>query len=188
MVEVSDTGIGLETDQLTPSSKLSSKVSARSPGNSAVSVSASPSPAVLWNCIGARSRRAAMGRIEAPRSACAWRGFPRPPRIEGAPQPSSDNGSGLRILLVDDHSDTRTILTRLLTRKGFRMQSAGSVEEGRALLRASAFDVLISDIGLPDGSGLELVEEAKRRYPALHAIALSGFGMEDDLAQRHGWL
>ena len=98
----------------------------------------------------------------------------------------SPNGSGsgtaraLHLLIVDDHTDTRRILSRLLTKCG---HNVAAVDCARAALRSldgERFDALISDIGLPDISGYELVREAKRRQP-LNGIALSGFGTEDDV-------
>ena len=86
----------------------------------------------------------------------------------------------LRILLVDDHADTRGVLSRLLTKCGHEVATADSVKRALEVLESRTFDTLISDIGLPDDSGYNLVREAKRRQ-SLTAIALSGFGMETDV-------
>jgi PAS domain S-box-containing protein len=86
----------------------------------------------------------------------------------------------LRILLVDDHRDTRSVLSRLLKRFGHEVTTTDSVKGALQLLDSREFDTLISDIGLPDDTGYNLVREAKRRQP-LRAIALSGFGMEADV-------
>lgn len=86
----------------------------------------------------------------------------------------------LRLLLVDDHADTRRILSRLLGKCGHQVSTADSAQSALKLMETERFDALISDIGLPDTSGYELVREAKRRQP-LQGIALSGFGMEEDL-------
>ncbi len=72
----------------------------------------------------------------------------------------SYSGKSLRILVVEDHDDTLQALSRLL----------GSKE----------FDVVLADIALPDGSGYELVAEAKRKRP-VKAVALTGFGTPDDI-------
>ena len=87
---------------------------------------------------------------------------------------------GLRILLVDDHEDTRRIIARLLQHRGHVVATACSVQSALECLDAEPFDVLISDIGLPDGSGHELMRQARLRQP-VKGIALSGFGMEEDL-------
>ncbi|HEV2839942.1 MAG TPA: PAS domain S-box protein [Chthoniobacterales bacterium] len=87
---------------------------------------------------------------------------------------------GLRLLLVDDHADTRRILSRLLGKCGHEVSTADSGQSALKLMETERFDALISDIGLPDSSGYELVREAKRRQP-VQGIALSGFGMEEDV-------
>jgi PAS domain S-box-containing protein len=85
-----------------------------------------------------------------------------------------------RLLLVDDHADTRAVLSRLLTKCGHEVVAADSADKALKILDGGRFDALISDIGLPDSSGYELVREAKRRQP-LKGIALSGLGMDDDV-------
>jgi PAS domain S-box-containing protein len=101
------------------------------------------------------------------------------PAAPASPTPVT-SASGLGILLVDDHADTRRVLARLLARLGHRVETAGDVASAVALVRSVQFDVLISDIGLPDGSGIDVMCEAKRVQPRLRGIALSGFGMEED--------
>jgi CheY-like chemotaxis protein len=85
-----------------------------------------------------------------------------------------------RILLIDDHADTLSTLSRLLSKKGHTVVGAGSGEAARREFAAGQFDVIVSDLGLPDCSGLELMTEfrAQRSTPA---IALSGYGMESDV-------
>ena len=61
------------------------------------------------------------------------------------------------------------------------MKSAASVSEAIALAASQVFDLVISDIGLPDGSGFDLMKELTVNQPGLKGIALSGYGMEDDL-------
>jgi PAS domain S-box-containing protein len=94
----------------------------------------------------------------------------------------------LRILLVEDHDNTREVLTRLLTRRGHIVKSAETVTSAFKLAEANQFDLIISDLGLPDGSGLDLMPELKSRY-GLKGIAVSGFGMEEDVSksQRAGF-
>ena len=86
----------------------------------------------------------------------------------------------LRLLLVDDHSDTRVVLSRLLSKSGHEVVTADSAQNALEILNGHRFDALISDIGLPETSGYELVREAKRRQP-LKGIALSGLGMDEDV-------
>ncbi|HJT82501.1 MAG TPA: response regulator [Chthoniobacterales bacterium] len=95
----------------------------------------------------------------------------------------------MRILLVEDHQDTRQILTRLLTHWGFDVATAENLQRGLDELSHQPFDVLLSDIGLPDGTGYALVNEARRRGGDLLAIALSGFGFptEKELSLKTGF-
>jgi CheY-like chemotaxis protein len=86
----------------------------------------------------------------------------------------------MRILLVEDHADTNQSLTRLLRRRGYYVQSAMSLQAALDLSAKEEFDVLISDIGLPDGSGIELMQRLGSARP-LFGIALTGFGMEEDI-------
>jgi signal transduction histidine kinase/DNA-binding response OmpR family regulator len=86
----------------------------------------------------------------------------------------------VRVALVEDHRDTARVMAKLLRGNGYAVDTAASVTEATAMLRANQYDVLISDIGLPDGSGLDLMRQA-RVIQSLSGIALSGFGMEHDI-------
>ena len=88
----------------------------------------------------------------------------------------------LKILLVEDHADTLRILSRLLQKWGYKVECADSVAKALDLAARESFDILISDIGLPDGSGLDIMRETKERY-GLRGVALSGFGTDDDCRQ-----
>src|SRR5262249_32332285 len=72
-------------------------------------------------------------------------------------------------------------LAELLSLSGHRVTLAGSVEEGLAAAAAGALDLVVSDLGLPDGSGLDLMRELARRH-GLKGIALSGSSLEEDVA------
>jgi PAS domain S-box-containing protein len=85
-----------------------------------------------------------------------------------------------RILLVEDHEPTLSVLTRLLTRAGHEVIPAQSVAAARAAAENQRFDILVSDLGLPDGTGWELMTSLRTRYPNLPAVALSGYGMDED--------
>ncbi|HYJ05393.1 MAG TPA: ATP-binding protein [Chthoniobacterales bacterium] len=86
----------------------------------------------------------------------------------------------LHVLIVDDHAEMLRVLSALLRKRGHVVATADSSQGALTALDGGQFDVLISDIGLPDGNGYELVREAKKRQ-SLKGIALSGFGMEEDL-------
>jgi CheY-like chemotaxis protein len=107
---------------------------------------------------------------------------------EAPPTPSADlsareaaPASLLRILLVEDHAPTLNVISRLLRRVGHTVSTASRVEEARALLAQQTFDLLVSDLGLPDGTGIDLVRELSGRN--LPSIALSGYGMDADIRE-----
>jgi PAS domain S-box-containing protein len=88
----------------------------------------------------------------------------------------------LHILVVEDHDPTLAILIRLLERAGHHAVPAATVAAGLAAASGDGrFDVLISDLGLPDGTGLDLMVQLRNRDPRLIGIALSGYGTEEDL-------
>ncbi len=86
----------------------------------------------------------------------------------------------LRILLVDDHVDTCTALERLLVRRGHLVAAAHNVRSAMEAAARSSFDLLISDIALPDGTGIELMSYLRAMSP-IPGIAISGFGMNGDI-------
>ncbi len=87
----------------------------------------------------------------------------------------------LRILLVEDHDDTRRVLARLLTHFGYVVTLSASVEEALGAFRSQPFDAILSDIGLPDGTGYQIMSEAKQSGNQIRGVALTGFGMSEDL-------
>src|SRR6266478_1452721 len=105
----------------------------------------------------------------------------------GAPRgqrPASEKEASVprhrRVLVVDDHHDTCTGMKRMLERRGYEITLAHSAEQAVEKVRTQDFDLLISDIGLPDRSGYELMREV-RNSKGLPGIALSGFGTEQDV-------
>jgi CheY-like chemotaxis protein len=81
-----------------------------------------------------------------------------------------------RLLLVEDHPDTLRTFARILRHKGFEVQEAGSVSE--AITSSRPGDLLLSDIGLPDGDGRDLMRQLGAR--GVPGIAISGFGTAKD--------
>jgi len=104
---------------------------------------------------------------------------PAPPRIVKLTSPVPESRP-LRILLVDDHQDTCVALERLLVRRGHLVAAARNVRSAMESAARNSFDLLISDIALPDGTGTELMTylHAISRIPG---IAISGFGMNGDI-------
>lgn len=106
------------------------------------------------------------------------------PPVPKAPMPTDAAGPSLiepqRILLVEDHEDTLRILARLLRKWGYGVTTADCVRKALERVTEQRFDLLISDLGLPDGSGIDVMRELKERYN-IPAIALSGYGTDEDI-------
>jgi signal transduction histidine kinase len=88
--------------------------------------------------------------------------------------------SALRILLVDDHLDTCIALERLLVRRGHLVAATHNVRSAMEAAARNHFDLLISDVALPDGTGMELMTYL-RALSGMRGIAISGFGMNGDI-------
>ncbi len=110
--------------------------------------------------------------------------FPVPSSHNPPPLPQPSRTPGLRILLVEDHKDTRACIQQVLELARHRVTSAASAEAALELAESDTFDLVISDLGLPDKSGHELMRQLRARY-GLSGIALSGYGMKVDIDQSH---
>jgi signal transduction histidine kinase len=88
----------------------------------------------------------------------------------------------LRLLLVEDHVSTLKALCHLLQRDGHHVIVATNITDALTAAAVNAFDLVVSDLGLPDGTGNELMGKLRSAY-GLRGIALSGYGMEEDLAR-----
>jgi PAS domain S-box-containing protein len=89
----------------------------------------------------------------------------------------------LRILYVEDHGDTAEMMRDLLQYEGHRVQTAGDVATAVELATNEGFDLMISDLGLPDGSGIDLMRQLRARGVSMPGIALSGYGQEQDVRE-----
>lgn len=102
----------------------------------------------------------------------------------GAARPADHSGphraGALDILLIEDHEDTAEVMSQLIRALGHEVAVAASVAGALALTTAHRFDLVVSDIGLPDGSGIDFIR-AFRKESAAPAIALTGFGTDDDV-------
>ena len=87
----------------------------------------------------------------------------------------------LRILLVEDHGVSANMLRMVLAADGHEIAMAGDVATALELADQGTFDLLISDLGLPDGSGHDLMRGLRQRGHTLPGIALSGYGQEEDI-------
>jgi PAS domain S-box-containing protein len=108
---------------------------------------------------------------------------PLPFESEAAPasQVAETPPARLRVLLVEDHSDTAAALADLMRLHGHDVRIAGTVAQAlSAAAEESRIDLVISDLGLPDGNGQDLMRQLAEKF-GLRGIALSGYGMEEDV-------
>lgn len=103
---------------------------------------------------------------------------PPGPETRAAALESSVLHLGLRTLIVEDNEDAREALTYLLEDAGCEVVGAGTVAAGVAALKASSFDLTLCDVGLPDGSGLQVPRLSGASCPF---IALTGYGTAEDI-------
>jgi len=113
-----------------------------------------------------------------------------PAGVDGGVPPSTAGPSAglvpvvasLRLLMVEDHVSTLKIVSRLLQRDGHSVVTATTIAEALEAASVNTFDLAISDLGLPDGSGTELMEKLRDSY-GLKGIAMSGYGTAEDLVR-----
>lgn len=86
----------------------------------------------------------------------------------------------LRLLLVEDHEATLAVTARLLRARGHEVHTAATSAAAREIARAEELDFVVSDLGLPDASGLDLMRHLRDAH-GLRGIALSGYGMDEDV-------
>ncbi len=122
--------------------------------------------------------------IELPvaRETGSGRKMDRRPATRNVFESSNEADSPISILLVEDHELTRVVLAQMLTRRNYKVITADSVAQARKVAREHPFELLISDIGLPDGNGNDLMNELREAY-GMKGIALTGYGMEEDIAR-----
>jgi CheY-like chemotaxis protein len=102
------------------------------------------------------------------------------PKARTAPAAGAILEPARRILLVEDHSDTRDVLSRLLKSLGCAVTAVASVQKAVEVAERQSFDLLVWDIGLPDGNGMDVMKHMAARH-SLQGIALSGYGQDEDL-------
>jgi len=93
----------------------------------------------------------------------------------GSPSPPHP----LRVFVVENHDDSRLLLTMLLAQMGHEVTSAATMREALDTMAEADPEVLVSDIGLPDGDGWELLRRLRLPHE-VYAIAMSGYGMASD--------
>jgi signal transduction histidine kinase/ActR/RegA family two-component response regulator len=107
--------------------------------------------------------------------------------VAASPVPRLPRLDALRLLVVDDNADGRTLTSLVLTQAGASVDAVASVREALQTLAAERFDAVVSDIGLPDEDGYALIRQI-RQYEAVHggclpAVALTGFARAEDRAR-----
>jgi CheY-like chemotaxis protein len=102
-----------------------------------------------------------------------------------SPAPHNVSAAPLRVMVVDDHADTARVLGKLLTASGYVVNTATTAAAALSLAGKYSFDLVISDLGLPDMTGYELMKQIKDIYPT-KGIAVSGYGMEEDIRKSAG--
>jgi DNA-binding response OmpR family regulator len=86
----------------------------------------------------------------------------------------------LKILLVEDHEDTLRLMARLLRHLGYTVETAACLSDARSCAEKNQFQLMISDLALPDGNGTELMRELREKQ-GIKGIALTGFDSVDDV-------
>ncbi|MFC1735315.1 sigma-54-dependent transcriptional regulator [Candidatus Hydrogenedentota bacterium] len=93
------------------------------------------------------------------------------------------NESSARILIVDDETAQRIVLTDIFDDAGHSIESAPGVNEARSALSSSDFDLVITDVRMPDGSGMDLLKEIRERNDDTEVIIMTAFGEISEAVQ-----
>jgi two-component system response regulator PilR (NtrC family) len=88
-----------------------------------------------------------------------------------------------QVLVVDDEPDLRTLYELTLLREGYQVESAGSLAQARELLDARRFDVVISDMRLPDGLGLELLQGIAAQQRPERCVVMTAYGSAENAVE-----
>ena len=91
----------------------------------------------------------------------------------------------LHILLVEDHGVTAQMIGMVLASAGHEVETAGSAAAGLELASHHTFDLMISDLGLPDASGYDLIRQIRAQGQTFPALAMSGYGQDEDIQRSH---
>jgi signal transduction histidine kinase len=178
-IEVSDTGVGIDRSELARIFRPFEQGGSRAGGLGLGLAIAAALVEAHQGTLTASSGGPGLGstfRIQFPISAPA-----EPAEGAGRPAPAAaGQGSPRRILLVEDHADTLETARSLLSELGCEVLPAKSVAEALAVAESHPIDLVVSDLGLPDGSGVDLMRTLRDRH-GLAGIAVTGYGMEEDI-------
>ena len=85
-----------------------------------------------------------------------------------------------QVLIIDDEENLRKLLSRVVELEGYSIIQAATVKEGLKALAKESIQVVISDVKLPDGNGVDLTAKIKKEYPEVEVIVLTAFGTIQD--------
>jgi two-component system CheB/CheR fusion protein len=183
IIEVNDSGMGIERESLTRvfnAFEQTERSITRQFGGLGLGLAISKAIVELHGgAIDAYSEgrdKGATFRICLPLTAPAGQTQPPPPAVTRKPPVRF-----LRILMVEDHGVTAKMMEMVLSADGHSIEMAGDVATALKLAGEHTFDLLLSDLGLPDGSGYDLLRELRHRGCTIPAIALSGYGQQEDI-------
>lgn len=190
VVEVSDTGVGIEPEMLprlfSAFEQLDRWVTRRFGGlglGLAISKAITELHHGTISAFSEGKGKGATFRIELPTISPSLLYHRPSARVQEDETPGPSRA--LRILLVEDHADTARTMSHLLQIEGHEVRTADTLATAMDLAGRERFDLLISDLSLPDGTGLDLMRHLRDTQPALKAIALSGHGSDEDIQRSH---
>jgi PAS domain S-box-containing protein len=176
-IEVSDNGVGIDPSQIERIFLPFEQVGQRGGGlglGLAISSALVQAHGGMLTAASGGLGRGATFQVELPLSRWDRPRLPlAPPSAAGSP------GRARRVLLVEDHGDTLGATQVLLAELSFDVVTAATLRDALAAAKSQTFDLVISDLGLPDGSGLDLMRSLRDSY-GLSGIAVTGYGMEGD--------
>ncbi|MCI0331097.1 MAG: response regulator [candidate division Zixibacteria bacterium] len=91
-----------------------------------------------------------------------------------------------KVLVVDDEEMLRNLLARILEREGYSVSTADGGKQALASLEKSDFEIMVSDVKMPEMSGLELLKEARQKYPRMAVLMMTPFGDDYTVQQALG--
>ena len=97
--------------------------------------------------------------------------------------PPSASPSSVKVLVVDDEPDLRTVYELTLLREGYRVETAENLAQARSLLEQDRFDLVITDMRLPDGLGLELLQSMAKNRRSERAIVITAYGSAENAVE-----
>ncbi|WP_369334891.1 hybrid sensor histidine kinase/response regulator [Tahibacter harae] len=184
-LQVSDTGIGIAPGSLDSIFDLFSQALPAGASAGGRGAGLGIGLALVRDLVGAHGGRVQATSPGKDKGATFTVWLPLEATVAAAPahQAPPSGFAGKRVLAVDDDAESVTALATILTMEGATVKTAFSAAQALQLLESEPFDLLLSDIGMPDMSGTELISRVRQlKLPArLHAIAMTGYGGNADI-------